>query len=221
MENRITPAEIAETGSPATLTPLAKRFYARGPAEVARALLGKRVVRRTDDGLAIVRIVETEAYFAQDDPASHAFRGLKRRNRHMFGPPGIAYVYPIHSRWCFNVVTTAEAIADAVLVRAGEPLAGLEQMSARRRGETRPLWLARGPARLCEALAIGRELDGWDLTRGEQLWIADDERPATARRFEIGVSTRVGVTRAQDRELRYFVASSRFVSPHRTAKRRD
>jgi DNA-3-methyladenine glycosylase len=191
--------------------PLPRSFYAGDPVAVARSLLGQLLLRRTEEGVSGGRIVETEAYLAERDPACHAARGRTRKNASMFGPPGHAYVYPIHARYCFNVVTEPEEIASAVLIRAIEPLAGVEAMQ-RRRGRQSLRDLASGPAKLCEALAIDRRLDGWDLTLGEQLWIAaDEERPA----FRIAQSPRIGVTSAHDLPLRFFVVGSPLVSGRR------
>jgi DNA-3-methyladenine glycosylase len=197
--------------NPMSPAPLPRSFYARDPVAVARSLLGRLLLRRTAEGVSGGRIVETEAYLAAHDPACHAARGRTRKNASMFGPPGHAYVYPIHARYCFNVVTEPEDVASAVLIRAVEPLTGVAAMQLRRRRE--PLRdLASGPAKLCEALAIDRHLDGWDLTLGRQLWIADDAGPPV---FRIAQSPRIGVTSAQDLPLRFFVAGSRFVSGRR------
>lgn len=195
-----------------TPRPLPIAFFDRPVVEVARDLLGKHLVRRTPAGITIGRIVETEAYLAVADPASHSFRGRTRKNASMFGPPGRAYVYPIHARVCFNVVTEPEGVGSAVLIRAVEPLEGLEHMRSRR-GRTDPRDLARGPARLCEAFEIGRSLDGWDLTRGEALWIEDSGEPSPP--FEI--TPRVGVTSAQDLPLRFVLSESRFVSQYKSS----
>jgi DNA-3-methyladenine glycosylase len=246
--------------------PLPREFYDRDAVTVARELLGKLLLRRTVDGVTAGRIVEAEAYVSHDDPANHAHRGRTRRNASMFGPPGHAYVYAIHSRWCLNAVTEPEGVASAVLIRAIEPLIDIERMQERRvargqadaarRGQRPPAgarrnsaWpaidepglrdLARGPARLCEALAIDGALDGWDLTVGQRLWIAETDAPRDAAEKEtasatrptsagddgasgtrptsldpaaIGCSRRVGVTAAHDLPLRFFVVGSPFVS---------
>ena len=194
--------------------PLPLSFYARNPVTVARELLGMRLVRVDGKTLTAGRIVETEAYLACDDTACHAARGRTRRNASMFGPPGRAYVYSIHARWCLNAVTEAEDVPSAVLIRAVEPLAGFKAME-RRRGTQARLDLARGPARLCEAFGIDRELDGWDLTAGQRLWITPDEPPDAAT---ITISTRIGVTSAHDLPLRFYVADSAFVSRRRRAQ---
>jgi DNA-3-methyladenine glycosylase len=199
---------------------LSRDFYDRAVISVARALLGKRLLRQTSEGLTAGRIVETEAYLAADDPACHAFRGPTKRNASMFGPPGHAYVYAIHSRWCLNIVTESKGVPSAVLVRAIEPETGLELMRARRTARARNLAgdtplhplpdrdLARGPGRLCEALAIDRRLDGWDLVLARELWVEDAPAPAD----EVMTSTRIGVTTGHELPLRFYLAGSRFVS---------
>jgi len=192
------------------MTPLARDFYSRDPITVARELLGRILIRQCDEGLASGRIVEAEAYLSSRDPACHAYRGRNRKNATMFGPPGHAYVYMIHARWCLNAVTEAADLGSAVLIRAVEPLAGIELMQERRR-RTDVRDLARGPARLCQALAVTKALDGHDLTSGRELWIAAD--PAqNGEVLEIVRSRRIGVTSAASRLLRFFVAGSRFVS---------
>jgi DNA-3-methyladenine glycosylase len=185
-------------------------FYARGVVQVARDILGKLLVRATAEGATTGRIVETEAYLARGDPANHAHRGQTRRNASMFGPPGRAYVYAIHARFCLNVVTESIGVPSAVLIRAVEPLDGLELMMQRRGIDDR-VNLARGPARLCEAFAIDRSLDGWDLTHGEELWVTVEPR-LDPPPVQIATATRVGVTAAQDLPLRFFIAGSPFVS---------
>lgn len=189
---------------------LPQSFYNRDVVRVARELLGKIVVRRTLDGLCSGRIVETEAYLASEDSASHSFRGRKNKNVAMFGPPGRAYVYPIHSRYCLNAVTQARGIASAVLIRALEPLYGIKNMQ-QRRGNDKLLDLCRGPARLCEALAVDRRLDGWNITRDARLWVANDNSPPSTQ-FRITTSGRIGVTSALEAQLRFFIDGSPFVS---------
>ncbi|MFH1749086.1 MAG: DNA-3-methyladenine glycosylase [Planctomycetota bacterium] len=198
---------------------LPRSFYDRDTIEVTRDLLGKCLVRVNADGITTGLIVEAEAYLSHDDPACHASRGRSRRNATMFGPCGRAYVYSIHARYCLNAVTEPDGIPSAVLIRAVEPLEGIELMRQRRgRDELRDL--TRGPARLCEAFAIDRELDGWDLSRGRELWIAElPDQSLSAN--EITTATRVGISSAQDLPLRFFVTSSRYVSkPGRPTKRR-
>ena len=190
--------------------PLPDSFYARDAVQVAHEILAKRLVRVTAEGATIGRIVEAEAYLAHDDPANHAHRGQTRRNASMFGPPGHAYVYAIHARFCLNVVTERVGVPSAVLIRAVEPVDGVELMR-QRRGTSVPRNLTRGPARLCEAFAIDRSLDGWDLTRGEELWVTVEPSPAP-QAVQIATAPRVGVTAAQDLPLRFFITGNQFVS---------
>ncbi len=187
---------------------LPPEFYARDPVSVARELLGKLLLRRDQSGICGGRIVEVEAYLHADDPACHSARGINRKNASMFGPAGRAYVYTIHARQCFNVVTDTATVGSAVLIRAVEPLTGLRLMCIRRR--TQKLRdLCRGPARLTEAMNIGRSLDGWSLAKNRRLWIAGDR---TAADVEIRSSPRIGVTSAHALPLRFFIAGSEFVS---------
>jgi DNA-3-methyladenine glycosylase len=190
--------------------PLPRSFYDRDVALVARELLGKLLIRKTHEGLCSGRIVEAEAYLAEGDPACHAHRGKTRKNATMFGPPGHAYVYSIHARWCLNAVTLAEGVASAALIRAIEPIEGLPQM-AQRRGTEKLLDLARGPSRLCEALDIDRRMDGCDLTRRGELWITDDGAFDTDD-SQIATSPRIGVTSAHDLLLRFFLTDNPYVS---------
>ena len=195
---------------------LTRDFYARGPVEVARELIGMQLVRRTPHGLCRGVIVETEAYLAADDPASHSYRGRTRKNATMFGRAGLLYVYPIHARHCLNAVTESRGIASAVLIRAVMPRQGIELMQQRR--QCRPLDLARGPARLCEAFDVDRRLDGWDLTRGTRIWIEQPDDFAV-NDHDIVTSPRVGVTSAHDSELRFFLKDSPYVSGRRKVGR--
>ena len=192
--------------------PLPRDFYDFPAPIVARALLGKILHRETADGITAGKIVETEAYLSSRDPACHANRGMTRKNASMFGPPGHAYVYMIHSRWCLNAVTEPVGMASAVLIRAIEPTIGREIMQVRR-GPTAPLDIARGPGRLCQAMAVTKLQDGWDLTLGRELWIAEDPDQG---RMRIIRSPRVGITAATHRLLRFFIADNPHVSRKRT-----
>ena len=153
------------------------------------------------------RIVETEAYLAGDE-ASHAFRGLTPRNRVMFGPKGYAYVYLIYGMYfALNVSSAAEGVGEAVLIRAAEPVLGLDAMT-RYRGEVPQRDLMRGPGRLAMALDIDRSLDGTDLCAPGPLWLSCDGYEPQ----EYGVSTRIGISRDAHRPLRFFLKGSRYVS---------
>ncbi len=189
---------------------LPRRFFSRDAVLVARDLVGTILVRRSRQGTTTGRIVEVEAYLPVDDSACHGARGWTPSNRALFGPPGCAYVYPIHSRYCLNAVTREAGVASGVLIRAVEPWHGVALMQGRR-GCLAVRDLARGPARLCEAFAVDRRLDRWNLTRGRRLWIMD--LPALRPRpEEVGRSVRIGVTAAHDLPLRFFWRHSPFVS---------
>jgi DNA-3-methyladenine glycosylase len=174
---------------------------------LARALLGCVLVRETNEGLVAGRIVETEAYLPKD-PACHAYRGRSRRNATLFGPPHRAYVYQIYgTSFCFNVSSEIDGEGAGVLIRALEPIEGLDLMHRRRvaRGVRD---LCRGPGRLCRALAIDRSCDGIDLFVHPALWLAD----GAGKRIRAQRSPRIGVTRATERRLRFYEAGSPFVS---------
>ncbi len=189
---------------------LQREFYDRDPVTVAKELLGKILVRETGEGVTAGIIVETEAYLAQNDPANHAFRGKTNRNKSMFGPPGHAYVYRIHQVCCLNAVTEPENIPSAVLIRALMPVEGIDLMR-HRLGRDDP-FPATGPGKLCKAMAIDLSLDGWDLTLGEQLWIAEMNEPSEIGEGNIAVTSRVGVTAAKDLPLRFFLRHQPFVN---------
>ncbi len=195
--------------------PLPRSFYVRPSLEVASGLIGRLLVRTLADGTRLVaRIVETESY-TEEDPASHSYRGRTPRNEVMFGPPGRMYVYFTYGmHFCANVVTGREGEGSAVLLRAAEPIAGLDEM-ARRRGVSDPFLLCAGPARLTKALGIGREENGEDLVRGTGLRILEGS-PVT--RSLIGRSARVGVSSGAERLWRFFVEGDPFVSKGRPAK---
>jgi len=195
--------------SDCALSPLAPAFYAQPTLDLARALLGKTLVRRTAEGVTAGIIVETEAYVAAIDPAAHAYRGQTPRNRSMFGPPGHAYVYRIYGMHvCLNVVTEPAGQAAAVLIRAVEPTCGRELMRARRGAGVPDRDLCRGPGRLCQAFAITLALDGASL-HGPELWVAETlggAPPAAA------ASPRIGISHAADWPWRFYVPGNRYVS---------
>lgn len=189
--------------------PLPRSFYDRPTELVARELLGAVLECTTPDGTTAGRIVETEAYLGPHDPACHAVAGRTERTWHLHGPPGIAYVYFIYGvHWCFNAVTREEGHGSAVLVRAVEPVQGIELMRTRRPAAKRDADLTNGPGKLCQALGIDGALDGARLDRrplrileGEP--IADDS---------VDVTARIGITQAAEWPLRWLVKGNRFVS---------
>jgi DNA-3-methyladenine glycosylase len=185
-------------------------FYARPTVEVARRLLGQLVVSRIGGRRTIGRIVETEAYLGPHDPACHAFNHRRTaRTAALYGPPGTAYVYFTYGmHWCLNAVTEREGYPAAVLIRALQPVAGLEVMRARRGADTPDRALCAGPARLCCALGVTGVLNECSLRRGP-LRIVRDPR---GRRLRVAVAPRVGVSRAVDWPLRFFAAGSRWIS---------
>ncbi len=152
-----------------------EEFYSQNAKKVAKQLLGCCLIVQANDELLSGWIVETEAYLDKGDPACHAARGRTRSNASIFGPPGLLYVYPIHAKYCMNVVTAQEGIGQAVLIRAIQPLSGIERM-VQATGRTDLRMLARGPARLCQALSVDRSWDGLDLVQSKRIWISP---PAT------------------------------------------
>jgi DNA-3-methyladenine glycosylase len=189
---------------------LKRSFYDRATVEVARDLLGKLLVHGPTSGL----IVETEAYLGGEDLAAHSARGLTERTRVIFGPPGHAYVYFIYGMYeCLNLVAEGEGKPGCVLIRALEPVAGLEIMQRRRPAARKMEDLASGPGKLTLAMGISRAQNGADVTLGRLTVRSPYER----RTFEIGVSARVGITKCADWPLRFFVKGNRFVSARSTA----
>ncbi|HXM37280.1 MAG TPA: DNA-3-methyladenine glycosylase [Gemmatimonadales bacterium] len=192
--------------------PVRARFYARPTQEVARRLLGRILVsdvggraRRTAG-----RIVEVEAYVGPHDPACHAY-GHRRtvRTEPLYGPPGTAYVYFTYGmHWCLNAVTELADYPAAVLIRALEPLAGLETMR-RRRGDVPDRLLCAGPARLCEALGVTGALNGLSLQRSPLQIVKNGMAP---RRTAVISGPRIGITRATDWPLRFYLKDSPWVS---------
>jgi DNA-3-methyladenine glycosylase len=185
-------------------------FYARPSRIVAPALLGRWIISTVGGHEAVGRIVETEAYFGPADEASHAAARIGRTNRNqtMFGPPGIAYVYRSYGiHWCLNVVTDAIDFPGAVLIRAIEPVAGHELMRERR-GSPDDRALGRGPGNLTKALGITGELDHHPL-RHPPLVITQGT-PVADDAIEVG--PRIGISRARDLPLRFFVPISPSVS---------
>jgi len=192
---------------------LPRSFFARPATVVAPELLGRVVVRILPDGTRLAgRLVEVEAY-EQGDPASHSYRGRPTpRTEVMFGPPGRLYVYFTYGRhFCSNVVTGPDGHGSAILLRAAEPLEGLEVMASHRAVDG-PRLLCSGPARLTQALAIARVDDGTDLVRDASLFLLSGT-PLLGRAIARG--TRVGVSVGIERRWRYFERGSAFVSPGR------
>jgi DNA-3-methyladenine glycosylase len=221
-----TPQETWSSMKPlGPVTYLTTDFFNRDPRRVARSLLGKVLIRKSRGYSLAGRIVETEAYLGEDDAAAHAAAGHTPRNSVLFGPPGFAYVYFIYGmHYCLNVSCMREGFAGSVLIRALEPLVGVERM-AELRGIELPgdrqankiatlKKLSSGPGRLAEALGITRERDnGKSLVDGQSdLQIAED----SYRVRKIAVTPRIGIVKSADHPLRYVIADNPFVSGKNT-----
>jgi DNA-3-methyladenine glycosylase len=191
---------------------LERTFYEGPTIDVARNLLGQVLLSVTPQGRTAGRIVETEAYLGADDPASHAARLRTGRVEAMWGEPGIAYVYRsygIHAM--LNVVTEPVGSTGAVLIRALEPVIGVDLMRSRRGVDDARL-LCSGPGKLCQALGIGLDMHGTDLVTSDKLWILPGETPR-----DVSTSGRIGISRGQAHPWRFWVTGNPHVSAHRRA----
>lgn len=196
------------------LDPLPLAFFARPTDVVALGLLGKILVRLEGDRVVSGRVVEVEAYFGPGDPGSHARNGPTPRSVVMFGPPGHAYVYFCYGmHYMFNAVTEEEGTAGAVLVRALEPLTGLDIMADRRKTDD-PLALCSGPARLTQALDIDLSHNSLPLEPEYGLYFAEDGYNVG----QIGRSSRIGIPEVPGDLHRYYILESPFVSAKRRAR---
>jgi DNA-3-methyladenine glycosylase len=185
---------------------LNRNFYSRDTELVAKELLGKILIHRTNEGTCKGKIVETEAYFGSNDPASHAYRKKTKRNYLMFESPGRAYVYFCYgNHWLFNIVAKEMKVPGAVLIRALEPLEGIELMK-KRRGIDGINELTNGPGKLTKALRIDKSHNGMDLTEGNL--ILEDSK----ENFEIVKSKRIGILKDLKKPLRFYIKNNRFVS---------
>lgn len=187
---------------------ISRDFYERNPVLVARDLLGKILLRRLNSEILSGKIVETEAYYGENDPASRAYRGRKIFNELMFMDVGKAFIYMVHGNWLLNIVAHLKGGVGAVLVRAIEPLQGIEIMQ-KNRNVKHIRDLTSGPGKLTKALAITKELNGIDITkRNNQLVVVEGKRES----FEVCSSHRIGVKVDLPQELRFFVKGNKFVS---------
>lgn len=186
---------------------LSRTFYCRDTALVAKELLGEVLVHRTSQGLMEGVIVETEAYYGDGDPASHASRGRTPRSAIMFGPPGVAYIYLNYGiHFLLNVVTEEKGKPGAVLIRALEPTSG-EEIMQKNRGVASRVGLTNGPGKLTQALGISFSCLGADLTSGDLVIKKGPER-----KFSIKAAFRIGVREDSAEPLRFYMKESQFVS---------
>jgi DNA-3-methyladenine glycosylase len=199
---------------PAGIAPLPRSFFTPSAAIVAPRLLGHILVRQTSEGPMAALIIETEAYVV-DDPACHGYGGESPRNRSMYGPPGHAYVYFIYGvYWCVNAVCRPKGIAEAVLIRAVEPITGVELMR-KHRPVAHDKQLTNGPGKLCTALGIDRALDGADLCDAQSpLWIGRNpqHKNLLLDKGPMITTTRIGITKAAHLPLRFYLQGSAWVS---------
>lgn len=210
---------------------LRRSYYLRPTLEVARDLLGKYLVRRLGRKRLVGKIVEVEAY-CQNDPASHSYRGMTERNKIMFAEGGHLYVYFTYGmHFCANVVTRRKGVGEAVLIRAVEPIEGIEEMMKKRgftadNGDDADFReLTNGPAKVCEAFGIERRFNGVDLT-GNEVYIGEMKNHPKGvplgekEKIKIGETKRVGVVGAKERKWRFYIEGSHYISKTRRSVQR-
>lgn len=184
-----------------------KDFYERDPALVAKDLLGKILVRKLDSEVLSGEIVETEAYYGGSDPASRAYRGRKRFNELMFMDVGKTFIYMVHANWLLNIVAHVKGGVGAVLIRAIEPIEGIETMR-NNRNVKRLRDLTNGPGKLTKALVITKESNGIDVTERDSQIVVVEGRGES---FEVCSSHRIGVKVDLPRKLRFFIKGNKFI----------
>jgi DNA-3-methyladenine glycosylase len=192
---------------------LPRDFYDRETEIVAREMLGAIIECRSADGTASGMIVETEAYVGEHDPACHAAVGRTKRTAPLYGRPGLSYVYFIYGvHWCFNAVTREEGLPSAVLVRAVEPIDGIDLMRSRRGPKVQGVNLTNGPGKLCEALGIDGSMNDLSLQKYPLVVRAGE----SVSDEEVAVGSRIGITKAADWPLRYVIRGNQWVSGARS-----
>ncbi len=211
MNNEIEKTSITD------LEKIDKSFYRRETEKVARNLLGKYLIRKNPEGITGGKIVETEAYLGERDPASHSAEGnVTERTEIMFGPPGHAYVYLIYGMYhCFNVITEDEGKPESVFIRAIEPIYGINLMKKRRniqiKNEDEPIELTNGPGKLCIAMDIDDKMNGIDLLNDE-LFLAESGKSES---FDILKAKRINIDyadEAKEWKLRYLIDGNPYLS---------
>lgn len=195
------------------LKPLPAEFYRRNTLTVAKELLGKVIIRLSGKQFLSAMITETEAYIGDHDPASHSYQKITDRNKIMYDTGGKVYVYFIYGNYyCFNIVTGKRGEGNAVLVRAAEPLNGIERMK-KARGKTLGLHeLTNGPAKLCIALGIDREFYGEDVTEKKKIFISMNK---VKKDITVCTSKRIGINTGEDLPYRFFIKDNPFVTRHK------
>lgn len=194
---------------------LNKSFYTRDTVTVAKELLGKYIFKKSGKGFLVAKVVETEAYLGDEDPACHAFRKITRRNEPMFEEGGISYVYFIYGNYyCFNVVTEAEGIGAAVLIRGVEPVNGISAMK-RNRGVIRKEYeLTNGPSKFCLAFNIDKKDNKIDFTE-DKIFFAKHRKKEN---IIINVAKRIGIREGAELPYRYFIKDNPYVTKHKLNK---
>lgn len=193
--------------------PVGRKFYLRDTVTVSKDLLGKLIVRKTKYETLIAKISESEAYRGSDDPASHSHRKITNRNKVMFDTGGRVYVYFIYGNYnCFNIVTEKKGTGSAVLIRAAEPVEGIELMKSFR-GKIKNIYeLTNGPGKLCKALNIDKTFYGKDVTEEGEIFISYPQRK---EKFEIVSTKRIGISKGADLPFRFFIKDNPFVTKHK------
>ena len=193
--------------------PVGRKFYLRDTVTVSKDLLGKLIVRKTKYETLIAKITESEAYRGSDDPASHSHRKITNRNKVMFDTGGRVYVYFIYGNYnCFNIVTEKKGTGSAVLIRAAEPVEGIELMKSFR-GKIKNIYeLTNGPGKLCKALNIDKTFYGKDVTEEGEIFISYPQRK---EKFEIVSTKRIGISKGADLPFRFFIKDNPFVTKHK------
>jgi DNA-3-methyladenine glycosylase len=190
---------------------LPKEFYKQKTLKVAKELLGHYLVRKINGDVLVGKIVETEAYM-ENDPASHSFKGKTERNKIMYLEGGHLYVYLTYGMYyCSNIVTEENGFGSAVLLRAVEPVEGVDFMLKNRGKDCPVINLADGPGKLCIAFKIDKTLNGIDLS-GDDIFISENKNKDN---FKIGTSARIGITQGNDKLWRFFIKENQYVSKHK------
>ncbi len=190
---------------------LSLNFFQHDTITIAKSLIGIILVHESKEGVTAGRIVETEAYLSNNDPACHAARGKNKKNEAMFDKAGTGYVYLIYgTNYCFNVVTEKAGVGEAVLIRALEPIKGIELMQKRRSPKEKMKELTNGPGKLCQAMGITKEHDKADLLSPPLYLAADSFHEVQTK--DITTSTRIGISKGKDKLLRFYMTGNYYVS---------